>query len=130
VELISLSRISIPGEQHAGHRSQSQSDAEGDADCAERMVFDLIFGVVDHIFRCAAAPLDGAARCLDPVFDCVRNSLFHSANSCFQLNSSGADIRYGIEQFAFHGHSFFACQIAAASLTSCQAWRSFSTRAL
>src|SRR5688572_14031652 len=62
-ELISVARNSIPGEQHADHRSQSQSDAEGDAGRGERMLFGLVFGVIEGIFCGAAAPLNGAVRC-------------------------------------------------------------------
>jgi hypothetical protein len=42
---ISLAAMSVAGQQHADHGSQPKSDAERDAERAERMLFDLVFGV-------------------------------------------------------------------------------------
>lgn len=68
--------MSVAGQQDADHGSQSQSDAERDADRAERVSFDLVFGLVNQIFRRAATLFDGALRRPDPVFDRVGDGLF------------------------------------------------------
>jgi hypothetical protein len=76
----------VAGQQNADHGSQPQADAERDADRAERMLFDLIFGVVNQIFRRAAALFDGAFSRADPVFNCNSDSFFHAPNSHTKLS--------------------------------------------
>lgn len=47
--------MSIASQKNADHGSQSQPDSERDAERAHRIPFDPMFGVVNQIFRCAAA---------------------------------------------------------------------------
>jgi hypothetical protein len=72
------------------------------AERAERMLFDLMFGVVDQIFGGAAALFKPAFRRVDPIFDCVSDSTFHALNSRFKLRGGDSDICYFIEQWVFH----------------------------
>jgi hypothetical protein len=94
--------MSVTSQQNADQGAQSQSDAERDADRAERALFDLIFGVVNQIFRRAAALFDGAFRRADPVFDPISDSFFHAPDFHPKLSSAAAGAYYFIEYFAFH----------------------------
>jgi hypothetical protein len=62
----------------------------------------LIFGVVNQIFRRAAALFDGAFRHADPIFDCVSDSFFHALGSRSHLGDGGANLYCFIEYFSFH----------------------------
>jgi hypothetical protein len=101
----------VAGQQNADHGSQPQADAERDADRAERMLFDLIFGVANQIFRRAAALFDGAFRRADPVFNCNSDSFFHAPNSHTKLSSGSAGIYHFVEYFGFHCCSSFDLSI-------------------
>ena len=74
---------SAAGQQHADHGAQSQSKTENRAERAERMLFDLMFGVVDQIFGGAAALFERAFRRVDAIFDCISDSAFCTRNSRF-----------------------------------------------
>jgi len=82
--------MSVAGQQDADHGAQSQPDAERDADRTERALFDLMFGVINQIFRRTAALFDGAFRRVHPVFDCLSDSFFHAPDFHPKLSSSGA----------------------------------------
>jgi hypothetical protein len=97
--------MSVAGQQNAYHGSQTETDAERDADRAERVLFDLIFSVVNQIFRRAAAPLGGALRRFDPVFYRVGDRFFHLLNYASELNSGAAGFSYFFKHFAFHCRS-------------------------
>jgi hypothetical protein len=92
----------VAGQQDADHGAQSQPDAERDADRTERTLFDLMFGVINQIFRRTAALFDGAFRRVHPVFDCLSDSFFHAPDFHPKLSSSGAGAYYFIEYFGFH----------------------------
>jgi len=89
--------MSVAGQQNANYGTQSQSKTEKRAERAERMLFDLMFGVVDQIFGGAAALFERAFRCVDAIFDCISDSVFCTRNSRFELSGSGSDICYFIE---------------------------------
>ena len=100
--IILSAETSAAGQQHADHGAQSQSKTENRAERAERMLFDLMFGVVDQIFGGAAALFERAFRRVDAIFDCVSDSTFHVLNSRFKLRGGDSDICYFIEQWVFH----------------------------
>jgi hypothetical protein len=82
--------MSVAGQQDADHGAQSQPDAERDDDRTERSLFDFVFGVVNQIFRRAAALFDGAFRRAHPVFDGLSDSFFPAPDFHPKLSSSGA----------------------------------------
>jgi hypothetical protein len=92
----------IAGQQNADQGSQPQADAERDADRAERMLFDLIFGVVNQIFRRAAALFDGAFRRVDAVFDGISDGFFHAPGPRSHLSDGSANLYCFIEYFSCH----------------------------
>ena len=94
--------MSVAGQQNANYGTQSQSKTEKRAERAERMLFDLMFGVVDQIFGGAAALFERAFRRVDAIFDCVSDSTFHVLNSRFKLRGGGSEICYFIEQLVFN----------------------------
>jgi len=75
--------MSVAGQQNANYGTQSQSKTEKRAERAERMLFDLMFGVVDQIFGGAAALFERAFRCVDAIFDCISDSVFYTRNFRF-----------------------------------------------
>jgi hypothetical protein len=75
--------MSVAGQQNANYGTQSQAKAEKRAERAERMLFDLMSGVVDQIFRGAAALFERPFRCVDAIFDCISDSVFYTRNSRF-----------------------------------------------
>jgi hypothetical protein len=97
--------MSDVAQQDADHGSQSQSDAERDTDRSERAPFDLIFSVVNQIFRRAAALFDGAFRRADSIFERLTDSLFHALGSRSHLSDGGANLNCFIDNFSFHGCS-------------------------
>src|SRR5262245_29924559 len=77
--------MAIARKENADCRSQSQSDSERHAERAERALFDLILGVVNQIFRRAAALFD-SALCRDKfIFDRINDSFLNAFDFASQL---------------------------------------------
>ena len=81
---------SVAGQQNANYGTQSQSNTEQRAERAERMLFDLMFGVVDQIFGGAAALFERAFRRVDAIFDCISDSNFSRAQLPLQAGAAAA----------------------------------------
>ena len=69
------------------------------------MLFDLIFGVVNQIFRRTATLFDDPICRLDSIFDRVSDSFLHIFHFGSKLSRGGADICDFIEYFSFHCYS-------------------------
>ena len=103
--------MSVAGQKNADHRPQSQSDSERDSERIQRMLLDLILGVVNQIFRRAATLLDGAFCRVDSIFDYISDSFLHALHIGPNLSYNGADICDFIEHFSFHSAT---CPISTA----------------
>jgi hypothetical protein len=77
--------MAVAGQKYADCRPQSQSDSERHSERAERALFDLILGIVNQIFRRAAALFD-SALCRDKfIFDRINNRFLHAFDFGSQL---------------------------------------------
>jgi hypothetical protein len=88
------------------------------------VLFDLILGVVDDIFSRAAPVFDAAFGRVAPIFDGIGDRFLHAPGCRPEVSSGSAEIPL----LRVLRLSSLLHQIAAASLTSCQALLSFSIR--
>src|SRR5215468_2926412 len=115
--------MSVAGQQNPDQGSQSQSDTETDAERVKRMLFELMFGLVNQIFHRAATLFHGAFRRVDPLFDCISDSFFHAPNPRSNLGGGGADICYFVTYFVFHCWSSIGLSIRKVFLRNVNANR-------